>query len=67
MNSLHAEVAQALADAAETMAALADALCDQHCDSWADAGLIGRPTEPKLATTLYSLATRLEDVAEAVR
>lgn len=66
MNPLHDEIRQTLENAAANLFDLADALCDQQADSYADAGLTGRPATPALAAKLYRLSERLVDEAADV-
>lgn len=63
---LHDEIRSTLDNAAANLFDLADALCDRQADSWADAGLVGRPTTPSLASLLYRLSNTLEEAASNV-
>jgi hypothetical protein len=66
MNPLHDEIRTELEAAAATLFDLADALADQQAESWADAGLSGRPKATALTSKLYALSAELEAFAGTV-
>lgn len=65
-NPLHDEIRNALENAAADLFDWADALCDQVAESWADAGMAGRPRLTPLAEKLYKLSALLDNTAEGI-